>query len=107
MEIADKEEQNVLNILNNQINKIVDKDTLFDYSIVKAILVICNSWWFPVIFFNDYKPDHLASLLASLRDKGLIKVFEYDRLPSFIPIEIYEKCEKDGMIKFYIDNNNK
>lgn len=51
---------------------------------VRSVMIMCSSLNFPVVFEND-DPKEIAKVCKSLVEKGLVKQFDDNGIPAFIP----------------------
>ncbi len=77
-------ERLILGRLHKRINEITKGETP-NVKMFRLMVQSCNFFSYPVIF-GDLDPELVKDCITSLRDKGMIQEFEFNGLPSFIPI---------------------
>ena len=90
IEVTDKENY-VLQKLHERVKKITGGKTP-TANLVKSIVIMCSAWNFPVVFEND-DPKEISDLCKSLLNKGLVKQFEDNGCPSFVPVSCTQIVE--------------
>lgn len=74
----------VLRKLHEQVKK-VTKGKTPTAKLVKSIITMCSAWNFAKIL-ADEDPAEIARVCHSLQEKGMIKIFDADGLPSYVPV---------------------
>ncbi len=99
-------EKQVYKIIRKQAERICKDDDLTNQRLFNSVLSMCSIWSLTKHFSDaNIEPEKAVEVINSLVSKKMLRVYEYDMLHSFVPLEysIIKGVEGEKEMKDDID----